>query len=391
MNAYLHLEGTYRALNPEETLARIRPLYEKIGITRVADISGLDLLNLPVVSAIRPNGKNLSTALGKGISAELAEISAVMESFEGYHAENLPPPELVGSYHNLKAQGYAVIDPTPFAKGVLVHPDIHCLELGWITAEILNPLRGSVAMHPSAFIYIPHTLVNLDLSTARPESYYFQVSSNGLASGNTLEEATCHALYELIERDAFYQFGQIPEAKRQLRMLQLESVDNPIFMGLTQKIHSKALSLKIWDITHHMNIPSFHCCLYDESRLSPIYFSSGSGSHLSRDIALLRAVTEAIQGRTALISGMRDDIYPNYYLYQQKLQQEQGGMAEVKGKKIWQDCLAPPFSHSFTENVIALLECIKSPIYRVNLTREDLQIPVVFCIAADLNFTGARM
>ena len=44
----------YRTEDPEETLARIEPLTRKAGISRIADITGLDRVGIPVFSSIRP-------------------------------------------------------------------------------------------------------------------------------------------------------------------------------------------------------------------------------------------------------------------------------------------------------------------------------------------------
>src|SRR6185503_10001689 len=80
-------DGTHRAATLAETWRRFAPLARPAGITRIADITGLDTLGIPVFAAIRPMGKSLSTQQGKGLSAEAARISALMESLETYTAE----------------------------------------------------------------------------------------------------------------------------------------------------------------------------------------------------------------------------------------------------------------------------------------------------------------
>ena len=98
----LNLGGTYRAYDPKETLAKIEPmLWDKFGITRVANISGLDNVDIPTYVAIRPYSKFFSTAQGKGITHDLAKISAMMESIEGWHAETMREPDLFGSAKQL--------------------------------------------------------------------------------------------------------------------------------------------------------------------------------------------------------------------------------------------------------------------------------------------------
>src|SRR5690242_3809749 len=54
--------GTRRAVSPTETLRRIRPLLRPAGITRLADVTGLDWIGIPVYQAIRPNSRTLSAS-----------------------------------------------------------------------------------------------------------------------------------------------------------------------------------------------------------------------------------------------------------------------------------------------------------------------------------------
>ncbi|HSB67827.1 MAG TPA: hypothetical protein VLT62_00645, partial [Candidatus Methylomirabilis sp.] len=48
-------DGTHRLTIPEETLARVRPHLAAMGVTRVANITGLDRIGIPVVMVCRPN------------------------------------------------------------------------------------------------------------------------------------------------------------------------------------------------------------------------------------------------------------------------------------------------------------------------------------------------
>lgn len=79
---YHHLQGTIRAEFTDKTLQRLISVLPKVGITRVANITGLDCVGIAVATCIRPNAKHLSVAQGKGLSQQLAEISAIMEALE---------------------------------------------------------------------------------------------------------------------------------------------------------------------------------------------------------------------------------------------------------------------------------------------------------------------
>src|SRR5262249_42558185 len=80
-----YLRGTHRAAAPAETLRRFGPCMASVGITRLADITGLDAIGLPVFVAIRPTSRALSTAQGKGLDRDAAKASAMMESIESWH------------------------------------------------------------------------------------------------------------------------------------------------------------------------------------------------------------------------------------------------------------------------------------------------------------------
>jgi ribosomal protein S12 methylthiotransferase accessory factor len=59
--------GTHRVATPDETLARVRPLAARMGITRLGNITGLDQIGIPVAIAVRPNSRSVSVSQGKGL------------------------------------------------------------------------------------------------------------------------------------------------------------------------------------------------------------------------------------------------------------------------------------------------------------------------------------
>jgi YcaO-like protein with predicted kinase domain len=83
----LHLKGTIRQISPRETIERARSVFANVGITRVANVTGLDSIGVPTWIAVRPLARSLSVSQGKGLTHELAVASAVMECIEFHHAE----------------------------------------------------------------------------------------------------------------------------------------------------------------------------------------------------------------------------------------------------------------------------------------------------------------
>src|SRR5262252_4561385 len=93
--------GTHRAFTPEQTVARVRPLLARFGITRVANLTGLDRTGVPVVMVCRPNARSSAVFHGKGIDIAAAKASGLMESIETWHAEHMQLPLRLGSFNEL--------------------------------------------------------------------------------------------------------------------------------------------------------------------------------------------------------------------------------------------------------------------------------------------------
>ncbi|MEO1103156.1 MAG: YcaO-like family protein, partial [Pseudomonadota bacterium] len=95
-------DGTRRAVTPDETWQRISPLLPVFGISRVAGITGLDRIGIPVFTAVRPNGRSLSVFQGKGLTRQAARVSAVMEAFETWCAETIELPVHFASFDEMQ-------------------------------------------------------------------------------------------------------------------------------------------------------------------------------------------------------------------------------------------------------------------------------------------------
>src|SRR5687767_6260192 len=80
---------THRTRDPRETFADYSRFMDRMGITRIANITGLDTVGIPVFTAIRPTARSLSTSQGKGLAASEAKVSALMEAIECWHAEHI--------------------------------------------------------------------------------------------------------------------------------------------------------------------------------------------------------------------------------------------------------------------------------------------------------------
>ena len=82
-------EDKSRSMPAEAFLDRAAAAAAQCGVTRLADITRLDRLGLPVWQAVRPAGKALSVHQGKGSSPIAAKVGALCEAIECHCAENV--------------------------------------------------------------------------------------------------------------------------------------------------------------------------------------------------------------------------------------------------------------------------------------------------------------
>lgn len=292
-------DGTHRVRAPQETWHAIQPALALAGVTRVGDVTGLDHLGVPVYQAVRPASRNLSVSQGKGLSAEAARVSAAMEALELWHAESLAhlprvvlaPRELRGAREvPLGALRWSA-DAGRWRDALAVAP------LEWTPARALDGGPGAL---------LPRAMFELDFTPPEPWAPRpFDLTSNGLASGNCAAEAELHALCELLERH-----GLALDAARRGRgeaspALRPASAESPWCRDLLRRLREAGGKVAVRDLTWEAGVP----VVLTEVALPDLpYVWRGSGCHPSREVALARALTEAVQSRLTYIAGARDDL-----------------------------------------------------------------------------------
>jgi ribosomal protein S12 methylthiotransferase accessory factor len=338
-----HTAGTHRLVPPEDTLARITPYLAPLGITRCAYVTYLDHLGIPVYCAIRPQGLVLQVSNGKGLRHVDAQVSALMEAIELHHAEHPAVPLRRASLLALRHAGEQVIAPETlgeYASERYFTPDF---VVDWIESTDLH--GGATAWLPASAVYL-----------CWPTLYRF--STNGLASGNHVVEATLHALYEVIERDAMSRLsinGRLHIAER-CQVVDVQSV-------ASGPVHT------------------FCAMLLDHSPFSHASRANvGYGTHLSPDVAATRAITEAAQVRLARIHGAREDLPAQGY---------QGGEAHDRvfaffdrlvGETPWDvfaDYAGSSLQQDYNTVLTTLTQAGFRQVWRAVLTRAPFEIPVV--------------
>jgi ribosomal protein S12 methylthiotransferase accessory factor len=288
--------GTHRLVAPAETLARIRPLLARCGITRCTAVTHLDHLGVPVYCAIRPAGLVLQVSNGKGMSVEAAQASALMEALELHHAEQPLPARLRRtSQRELEREGARVLAPAqvPGWAGGYCAPDFR---FEWICGESLPD--GAPVWAPASSAYFARTPAPL------------VTDSNGLASGNHLLEASLHGLYELIERDAVSALsvnGRLAVRSRCLG-IHLDSIADQALRELVLHIEARDTRVVLLWVPSRVAVHTFWAVLLNRRAGAAVStFNIGAGCHHDASVAAARAVTEAAQARLTFIHGARED------------------------------------------------------------------------------------
>jgi YcaO-like protein with predicted kinase domain len=375
--------GTHRCASPSATLDRISRFLPVFGITRLCNITGLDYLGIPVVTAIRPNSRSLAVSQGKGASLEAAKVSALMESIEMYHAERFFIPGLLLSYQDIVYK-YNTVDLSKVSRSAKKRLTADT-KIYWNEAEDL--LTGSP-------IWVPHALVHSDFTAPFLSDYgHFITDTNGLASGNTILEAKVHALCEVIERDALAFWEYSSENQKQSKRIDIKSISQGgQCCSLIETIQDADIHIGIWDITTDIGIPSFICKVVPSEEnpangFRPVY---GSGTHLDKNIALSRAITEAAQSRLTFISGARDDQFRSIYkayLSNEMVKKWRDEILLNQGERQFSDTCSyeNELIEDDYEHIVNSLKNVGiTQIASVDLTREEFNIPVVKVVVPGL-------
>lgn len=377
-----YFEGTHRVIAPKKTIEITQDKLKTAGITRIADITDLDRIGLPIYTAIRPTAEEGGVSIygGKGISKNHAKASAMMEGFERYSAERQDSDEVIVASPSEISEFGEFIEPESLnLPKELEKKCINDLRLEWSLSHDLISNKDYYV--PTNAVFHPYTHEN-DITSL------FKSNTNGLASGNILEESILHGMFEVIERDAWSIFELTHKNYAQIDTISIES---EIVNDTIDKFESEGINIKLMDFTADINVPTIAASADDTVTRDAGLLTLGMGTHLDPEVAILRALTEVAQSRATQINGAREDTVRadfareagyermkriNKYYF--KEEEEKISLSDIENKA----------TTSITEDIeIVKEELISNDISKIlytDLTRPELDISVVRVIIPEM-------
>jgi ribosomal protein S12 methylthiotransferase accessory factor len=381
-----------------------------IGVTRLADVTGLDHVGIPVWAAVRPipDDSAISVQNGKGPTRMQAKAGAMMEAIEHYCCER-PPHEFAQSSYKALRRRAAAVDP----RSLILDP-----RAGYADTLPLRWLPG-IDLQSGAPVWVPACAV-LKPRHGDRDPRVFRGSTNGLASGNTIEEAVCHGLAEVIERDAWTlaivrgmlvprvramagavrtstachasQIENAPPDGQLFPIIDLRTLPD-VSSRLASKFAQAGIRLVIREITSDIEVPAFAAAGWETSGAGPVHFHSGFGAHPDARVAVARALTELAQSRLTVFQGVREDIDKIARL---------DGEVDRPAQSLWLTngpvksfAAVQTFrSHDILADIrfmaIRLQSAGLEQLIAVDLTRSEVGLPVVKVIVPGLEHWSAR-
>ena len=285
-----YFDGTHRVKAPEETLSIVEPLMDRVGIEEITDITHVDRLGIPCFTAFRPRAARggVQHHAGKGKDPVQAKVSSLMEAVERYSGEYHGDAMQFASYEEIGI--HRALDPgdlflpRPLEPGEKLH---------WSPAHDL--LHDEEILVPSNAVFHPYDTLGMTMPL-------FASETNGLASGNVIEEAILHALLEVMERDAM---SMAEQARSMGTRLEID-IDCPA-REVQDRFESCGIEIHLWLLDGRTGIPTVAAAGDDTVTRDPGLLVMGSGTHPDPAIAALRALTELAQSRASQLHGGREN------------------------------------------------------------------------------------
>jgi ribosomal protein S12 methylthiotransferase accessory factor len=372
----VYILETHRSKTPDSTLRFVEKVKETAGMLSFRNASDVDRIGIPVFTCdrIRPDGSKTSHT-GKGVSPIQAQVSITMEAIERYCSEFREEygGKLVRGSFALLKKNSNVLDPQELILSHLSNYQ-HDKEIDWIWGHDLS--KDEEILVPACAVYHPFHQDGV---------FLFSTHTNGIAAGNTYEEAIIHGLAELIERDAWSIARYTHNFNDALFME--DEPGNRFIIDVLEKFEKAEIEIVTKDLTTDIDVPVVAAFSRDlvYREMFPI---DGFGAHLDPRVALVRALLEIATTRALFLQkygleglcetsplylqgeGYEDD--PRFYAHHQKSLRE----------------LDRGYSDDILQDVRTMIARLSARglhrVIAVDLWRDDIGMPTVRMIVPGL-------
>lgn len=284
-------ETPVRRQDPTDLWRRLRARLEEFGITRIADITGLDRIGFPVAQAVRPEARSNAVTQGKAPSLEGAAVGAVLECLEMGAGERLEHLAIAPPCRRINWRDLAPTGQWPDANTAFVA----AWDLG----------RDAPAS-------VPRDLLSTDFTRgAEAETAPILRHSIGLGAGSSCASAMMHGLLECIEADARIR-AEVTGCSRRIS----PDRSDALYGKLLTRLESSGLRVLFHDMSQHATTVAIAASVMEAPGASALPLPAvGFGCRPAVPAAMAAALWEAVQARLAAISGAREDITQRAYLH----------------------------------------------------------------------------
>ena len=251
--------NNWRKKSANQMLHDLDPYLSQLPIVSVNDISFSELVPCSTYEIRKEYSVSGYPNLGKGFSPEEAKLSGLMESLEMCFIESLIPIEWYSpTLKSLILNRHSIGESTNVRLSAYLG-DIKCIDI--------NDLIVGQCQH---------------------YGHHAKGFTNGLASGQFLDDSIVHSVYELIER---HMIGSQTRIRLKLSLLSQE------LQSFLSKIEQLGLTCNIYFRGQYANTITVESHIIDNSltSISQPYGGVGFGCSGDSNIAIARAISEAFQ------------------------------------------------------------------------------------------------
>lgn len=272
-----------------------------------------------------------------------------------------------------------------FRKQYIKKDTLNNEEINWVKAQNLTNQKQ---------IYIPASMAYLYYQQHYPqEPLFWHTTSNGCAAHVTIEQATKHALLELLERDGFLMYWLNNLAPNRIN---ISDVKNSKIHSRIRELKQQNIKLYILDCHTEYMVPNLAGVLID-GKTGGVYVSASA--NIDPMLALEKVVNDSMRWGLNFVGKEQEysGDYKNIHSMNERLRLWHSGKmcTEIdfflKGKEIlyseYEEKFTRPVSGSELSHLINMIHAQDSDVYMIDLTNRlarNVGLRVVRTIVPDL-------